>query len=149
MSETTVRIHLHEGSGALPPGFADRSANLFVPGDPQRQPNLSIARDWLERGEALAVYVERQLGMLKARLPGHKLLARDEERLGPGPRAHAGMRIDAQYRSGAQQVRQRQAAFDIGDGRVLVFSAATPGAFDEAFEALWRAWLDSFQLQVR
>ena len=59
------------------------------------------------------------------------------------------MRIDAQYRSGAQQVRQRQAAFDIGDGRVLVFSAATPGAFDEAFEALWRAWLDSFQLQVR
>ena len=140
-----ARVGMHEGSVCLPEGFEDRTANLFVPKDPQSQPNLSIARDWLVQGETLAAYVDRQLGMLKARMPGHKLLARGEERLGQQEPALLGTRIDAQYKNGAQIVRQRQAAFDIGGGRLLVFSAATPRGFDEQFEALWRSWLDSYQ----
>jgi hypothetical protein len=142
---TPARVGLHEGSVGLPAGFEDRTTNLFVPADPQRQPNLSIARDWFAQGETLATYVDRQLGMLKARMPGHKLLDRTTERLGVHAPALAGERIDAQYKNGAQTVRQRQAAFEIGDGRVLVFTAATPRAFDDAFESLWRTWLDSFQ----
>lgn len=144
-STTPARIGLHEGSVSLPPGFEDRTANLFVPADPQNQPNLSIARDWFAQGETLASYVDRQLGVLKARMPGHKLVNRTAERLGVHEPALAGERIEAQYKNGAQTVRQRQAAFDLGNGRVLVFTAATPRAFDEPFELLWRTWLDSFQ----
>jgi len=32
------RIGMHEGSVCLPPGFEDRTTNLFVPADPQHQP---------------------------------------------------------------------------------------------------------------
>lgn len=141
-----ARIGIHEGSVGLPPGFEDRTTNLFVPADPHTQPNLSIARDWLARGETLAVYVDRQLGMLKARMPGYKLLARAEERLGLQEGELVGERIDAQYKNGAQVIRQRQAAFEVGNGRALVFTAATPKAIDEDLERLWRTWLDSFRL---
>lgn len=140
-----ARVGIHEGSVGLPPGFEDRTTNLFVPADPQRQPNLSIARDWLTEGETLVGYVDRQLGILKARMPGHKLLARVNERLGLQEPALVGERIDAQYKNGAQVIRQRQAAFLVGEGRALVFTAATPKVIDERFEALWRTWLDSFR----
>jgi hypothetical protein len=139
------RVGMHEGSVCLPQGFEDRTTNLFVPQDPQNQPNLSIARDWLAPGETLAAYVDRQLGILKARMPGHKLLGRTGERLGTHEPALAGERIEAQYKNGAQTIRQRQAAFEIGEGRALVFTAATPRAFDAHFDALWRNWLDSFE----
>lgn len=144
-TDQPARVVMHEGSVSLPPGFEDRSANLFVPRDPRSQPNLSVARDWLGADETLPAYVERQLAMLGARLPGHRLVARCDERLGQHAPPLVGERIDAQYRSGAQPVRQRQAVFEVGAGRLLVFSASTPGAFDEAFDALWRAWLDSFE----
>lgn len=144
-TNTPARLGLHEGSVNLPVGFEDRTTNLFVPADPQNQPNLSIARDWFKEGETLQAYVDRQLGILKSRMPGHKLLDRLNEQLGLDTSALAGERIDAQYKNGAQIIRQRQAAFDIGAGRALVFSAATPRAFDDAFESMWRAWLDSFQ----
>ncbi|WEF32425.1 DUF1795 domain-containing protein [Pseudoduganella chitinolytica] len=138
------RIGLHEGSVLLPAGFADRTTNMFVPAQPQSQPNLSIARDWFAAGESLELYVDRQLGILKTRMPGHRLLAREPEKLGPAEARLAGERIDAQYKTGATIVRQRQGAFEIAPGRVLVFTAATPRAFDAQFEALWREWLDSF-----
>jgi len=139
------RVGMHEGSVCLPPGFEDRTTNMFVPADPQSQPNLSIARDWFAKGETLAAYVDRQLGILKARMPGHKLLARTVERLGAHEPALVGQRIEAQYKNGAQTIRQRQAAFEIADGRALLFTAATPRAFDAQFDAMWRAWLDSFE----
>ena len=138
------RIGLHEGSIGLPAGFEDRTANLFVPSDPQTTPNLSIARDWLLEAETLPGYVDRQLQLLKSRLPSHKLVARGEERLGRPDGALAGERIDAQYKTGAQTVRQRQAAFLVGPKRALIFTAASPRPFDDAFELLWRAWLDTF-----
>jgi hypothetical protein len=140
-----LRVGMHEGSFHLPPGFDDRTTNLLVPADPQHQPNLSIARDWLAPGEALQEYVDRQLAMLKARMPGHRLLERRSERLGLHDPALLGECIEARYKNGAQAIRQRQAAFEIASGRVLVFTAATPRDFDAGFEAMWRAWLDSFQ----
>jgi len=77
-------------------------------------------------------------------MPGHKLLGRSAERLCAHEPALAGERIEAQYKHGAQVIRQRQAAFEVGAGRALVFTAATPRGFDTHFEAMWRAWLDSF-----
>lgn len=144
-SDLPARIAMHEGSVDLPAGFEDRSANLFVPRDPQNQPNLSVARDWLRAGETLEAYVERQLGILKARLPGHRLLHRDDERLGAHEPALVGVGIAVRYKNGAQIVHQRQAAFEIGNGRILVFTAATPREMDAGFDVLWRTWLDSFR----
>jgi hypothetical protein len=143
-SAAGARIGIHEGSILVPAGFEDRTTNVFVPRDPQNQPNLSIARDWFADGESLATYIDRQLGILKARMPGHKLLARGGEQLGAGA-VLSGERIDAQYKNGQQMIRQRQAAFEVSPGRVLVLTAATPRGFDESFERLWREWLDSFE----
>lgn len=143
-SENGQRIGLHEGSIGLPAGFEDRTTNIFVPANIQHQPNLSIARDWMLEGESLEDYVTRQATILKARLAGHKLLGRTHERLGSGESPLIGERIEAQYKNGAQVVRQRQAAFVVAPRRALILTAATPRAFDEAFEALWRGWLDSF-----
>jgi hypothetical protein len=140
-----ARVGIHEGSVGLPPGFEDRTTNLFVPADPQVQPNLSIARDSLVQGETLAAYVDRQIGILKARMPGHKLLARANERLGLQEPALVGERIDAQYKNGTQVIRQRQAAFLAGENRVIIFTVATPRAIDDRLDMLWRTWLDSFQ----
>lgn len=148
MSEATAtpfeRIGLHEGSIGLPPGYEDRTANMFVPVDPQIQPNLSIARDWLMEGETLAAYVDRQLGILKARIPNHKLIARVPEQLGQGNLPWVGERIEAHYKNGAQMIRQRQAAFLIGSRRALILTVASPHPFNDALETLWRGWLDSF-----
>lgn len=138
------RIGLHEGSIGLPPGFADCTANVFVPADPQKQPNLSVARDWLAADETLATYVDRQLQVLKSRLPNHKLAARAAERLGQGEAGLLGERIEAQYKNGGQTVRQRQAAFLVAPKRALILTAASARPFDDDFEALWRGWLDSF-----
>lgn len=139
-----ARIGLHEGSIGLPAGYEDRTSNIFIPADLQHQPNLSIARDWLQEGEALPAYVERQIALLKARLSSHKLLARAPERLGLHEPALAGERIEAQYKNGVQTIRQRQAAFLIGPRRALILTAASARPFDERFEVLWRGWLDSF-----
>lgn len=139
-----ARIGIHEGSIGLPAGYEDRTSNIFIPADLQHQPNLSIARDWLQEGETLPAYVERQIALLKARLASHKLLARAPERLGLHEPALAGERIEAQYKNGAQTIRQRQAAFLIAPRRALILTAATARPFDERFEALWRGWLDSF-----
>jgi hypothetical protein len=138
------RVTLDEGSVALPQGFDDRTTNLFVPADPQNEPNLGISRDWLTEGESLAAYVDRQLALLKRRLPGHKTLSRTAEQLGQGEATLTGERIDSHYRSGAQTVRQRQAVFLVAPKRALIFTATSPRNFDEQFEALWRSWLESF-----
>ncbi|NHZ64902.1 DcrB-related protein [Massilia genomosp. 1] len=138
------RIGIHEGSIGLPLGYEDRTANIFVPGDPQFQPNLSIARDWLIEGETLASYVDRQLGILKARIPNHKFIGRVPEQLGQNNPAWIGERIEAHYKNGAQMIRQRQAAFLIGSKRALIFTMASPHPFNDKLEALWRGWLDSF-----
>jgi hypothetical protein len=143
------RIGIHEGSIGLPPGFEDRTANMFVPNDPQNQPNLSIARDWLAANETLGTYVDRQLQVLKSRLPNHKLVARVADRLGQDATGLIGERIEAQYKNGTQMVRQRQAAFLIGPKRALILTAASPRPFDERFETLWRGWLDSFEQAPR
>lgn len=140
----TERIILHEGSVVLPQRFEDRTTNVFVPKDPQTEPNLSISRDWLNEGESLVAYVDRQLAVLKRRLPGHKALSQAAESLGQGEAALSGERIDCHYRSGAQIVRQRQAVFLVAPKRALIFSATSPRNLDEEFETLWRDFLDSF-----
>jgi hypothetical protein len=139
-----LRINFHEGSVMLPPGFEDRTTNLFVPTNPQAQPNLSVARDWMKSGETLQTYVDRQLALLKSQLASHRLLARDAAQLGHGEKALTGQRIDANYKNGKHLVHQRQAAFELKELRVIVFTASSPIGFNAAFEQLWVMWLGSY-----
>lgn len=116
MTDSENRIRIHEGSIVLPNGFEDRTTNLFVPVDTAAQPNLSVARDWLKDGEALAPYIDRQIALLKSRLQGHRVLSRQAERLGPEIDGLPGERIDAAYRNGPKTVFQRQGAFIVAPG---------------------------------
>lgn len=138
------RVAFTEGSVGLPPGFEDRTTNLFVPANPQLQPNLSVARDWMKAGETLETYVDRQLGLLKSQLASHRLITREAARLGDGGAALTGQRIDSVYKSGKSAVYQRQAAFEVAAARVLVFTASSPRGFGDAFEELWASWLSSY-----
>lgn len=139
-----ARVRFHEGSIPLPEGFEDRTTNLFVPPNPQQAPSLSIARDWMQDQEPLSDYVERQLGRLKKHMAGYKLLSRGEARLGQGETALPGWRVDAQYKSGAQPVFQRQAVFEVAPSRALIFTASSARPFDEHANTLWRTWLEAF-----
>ncbi|ACR30727.1 DUF1795 domain-containing protein [Burkholderia glumae] len=145
MTDSDNRIRIHEGSIALPAGFEDRTTNLFVPADLAAQPNLSVARDWLKDGEALDAYVDRQNALLKSRLQGYRLIARAAERLGVEDGGIAGERLDTAYRNGARTVFQRQAAFVVAPGRVLIFTASSAKSFGATYDALWRDWLDGYR----
>jgi hypothetical protein len=156
-SEPANFLTFSEGRVLLPDGYEDRTTNLLVPANPQTQPNLSVARDWMKPGETLATYVDRQLGLLKSQLASHKLLNRDVTWLGR-PAADAadvpdesepasglkGERIDATYKNGKQTLFQRQAAFEVAVRRILVFTATSPRSFGSDFDAVWDAWLASY-----
>jgi hypothetical protein len=157
-------IHFTEGRVQLPDGYEDRTTNLLVPANPQTQPNLSIARDWMKADETLTAYVDRQLGLLKSQLASHKLLGRQPIRLGAPPDEQTqlpeevlaadspgepqsfieGERIDATYKSGKQTLYQRQAAFEVAALRVLVFTATSAQPLGREFDTLWNDWLASF-----
>ncbi|MBR7977020.1 DUF1795 domain-containing protein [Burkholderia vietnamiensis] len=145
MTDSENRIRIHEGSIVLPDGFEDRTTNLLVPDDLAKQPNLSVARDWLKDGETLAPYIDRQVSLLKSRLQGLRLLSRQAERLGPEADGMPGERIDTAYRNGAKMVFQRQAAFIVAPGRVLIFTASNAKSFNDTFDTFWRTWLDGYR----
>ena len=84
-----ARVRFTEGSVELPGGYEDRTTNLLVPPNIQVQPNLSVARDWMKPGEALPAYVDRQMGLLRSQLAGHRVLSRHEAWLGEPPAAGA------------------------------------------------------------
>lgn len=140
------RVLFTEGSVQLPPGYEDRTSNVLVPANTQVQPNLSIARDWMKPGETLVTYVDRQLGLLKSQLAGHRVIVREPVRLGADETtALTGERIDASYKNGKLLVHQRQAAFEVAPSRVLVFTASSLNGFRVEFEQLWAEWLASYQ----
>ena len=145
-----ARVVFTEGSIGLPPGYEDRTTNVLVPANVQVQPNLSVARDWMKPGETLPTYVDRQLALLKSQLAGHHLISRQPARLGreDDEAALTGERIDARYRNGKLTIYQRQAAFELSPGRIVVFTGARAHGFGDEFEQLWAQWLASYQAPV-
>jgi hypothetical protein len=116
-----------------------------VPADPQREPNLSIARDRFAGGETLPEYVARQVAVLKKKLPGYK--AEPAVAVAVGAEGRPGLRVQASYRSGATTVHQRQAVVALSAGRALVFTMSSPRPIDPAADALWTAWLAGVELE--
>jgi hypothetical protein len=135
-----------EGRMAVPPGYREQTTNLLLPADPQQQPTFNITRDPLLPDETLDAYVDRQLGVLEARLTGYKLLARGPASLGPRGDACRGTSISARYRSGKQEVHQRQAVFLLDPQRALIFTISAGRPLSAEEEQGWTDWLASYQL---
>lgn len=142
-----IRFHFDEGSVLFPAGYEDRTVNTFVPADPQREPNLSVARDRLLEGEALPRYVERQLALMRKKLPGHK--AGEVQAIALEGAGLSGLVVQSTYRSGTTTVHQRQAVFEVAPGRALVFTLSSPRPLDAAADALWSGLLADLQLAPR
>lgn len=136
---------LQEGRLTLPVGFQDRSVNMFIPGNVVPAPfSLTIARDTTLPGEALPDYVDRQVGLIAAKLRKYKRQSTRDVWLGaqsPLP----GLQIDAHYQSDGRTIYQRQSAFLIAADRALVFSGTCQNPFDDPLDQLWADVLASFQ----
>ncbi len=138
---------IHEGSIQFPEGFQDRSTNIFVHGEPGKSTlNFNISRDSVLPGENLQQYVTRQIELMRSKLNAYRLKARYAAHLGANP-GIPGEQIDATQRNNNLVFYQRQAAFLLHEGRVLVFSATNIVPASEAFDAFWRWWLSSFVLR--
>lgn len=136
---------LHEGRISLPSGFQDRSVNMFIPGNVVPAPfSLTIARDTTQPGEALADYVDRQVGLIAAKLRKYKRQCTRDVQLG-SQAPIVGLQVDAHYQSDSRTIYQRQAAFLIDAERALVFSGTCQNPFDDHLDRLWADVLASFQ----
>lgn len=142
---SSIRYQIQEGSFHQPPNMQDRSMNNFVfPASGAVSFNISIARDVMLAEETINAYVTRQIALLAKNMPGHKMSARGSAYLGFGQQQIHGEQIDASYKSGKQQVWQRQAAFVIGPSKVLIFSCSSANALTGEQEAVWQDLLHSF-----
>jgi hypothetical protein len=141
MTSETARCLFSEGSVALPEGYQDRTVNIFPPpaaGDAA----FNISRDTPEPNEALADYIERQLGLMKTHLKGWKTLAREAVRLGhDGPQGEC---LHASYMRGAERIWQRQAVFLTGPDKVLVFTLSKNTELSAQDEKAFSELLASF-----
>lgn len=136
---------IQEGKLTLPSGFQDRSVNMFVPGVTLPAPfSLTLSRDITLPGESLAEYVERQVGLIAAKLRKYKR----QDAIGVELSSRlpiAGLQIDAHYQNDGRPVYQRQAAFIVAPDRALVFSATSQMPFDDQLNQLWADVLASFE----
>lgn len=134
-----------EGSFTLPEGFQDRTVNMFVFGTTTPAPlSITLSRDTHLPGEDLAGYLKRQLKLLASKLRGYTVLEQKTVELSashPVP----GVQIEAYYMSDKRPIHQRQAAFIIAPGRVLVFACTSQGDFTADQNRNWTDLLASYQ----
>ncbi|WP_339495160.1 MULTISPECIES: DUF1795 domain-containing protein [unclassified Pseudomonas] len=135
---------LPEGRINLPQGFEDRSVNMFILGSSIPAPlSITLSRDNTLPGEELNTYFERQIKLISAKYKGYTVLGRSAAVLS---QAHPlpGLQVDAYYFNDRQAFFQRQAAFEVQPGRVLVFSTTRPGEFSAQQNTDWLTLLNSF-----
>lgn len=137
---------LQEGRLTLPATFQDRSVNMFIPGSTVPAPfSLTVARDTTLPGEVLSDYIDRQVGLIAAKLRKFKRQSTRDALLG-AQSALPGLQVDAHYQSDGQTIYQRQAVFLVSTDRALVFSGTSKSPFDDQLNQLWADVLASFQL---
>ncbi|EPN58103.1 DUF1795 domain-containing protein [Pseudomonas syringae pv. actinidifoliorum] len=136
---------LHEGSIALPDGFKDRTVNMFAFGDSVPAPlNITISRDDMPSTEDLSTYISRQVKLIANQLRGYTLTDKKPAILSTGQTV-SGIQVDAYYMHEGRPIYQRQAAFEIMPGRILVFSATSQTDFSASQDEDWLQLLASFQ----
>lgn len=136
---------LQEGSIALPEGFQDRTVNMFILGSNIPAPlNITISRDNVLPSEDLDAYIDRQVKLIASKLRGYTVLARKPAQLSSS-QPLMGVQIEGYYLNDGRPVYQRQAAFEIAPGRILVFSTTSQKDFSGKQNESWLALLSSFQ----
>ncbi|MFJ4445225.1 DcrB-related protein [Pseudomonas sp. NPDC089422] len=136
---------LAEGTLQLPEGLQDRTVNIFVqPSSGPAHLNFNVARDDLPAEESLGAYVDRQLALIGSKLRNYTLLGKRPVSLSTAAPL-AGLQVDAYYLHDGRPVYQRQAAFEVTPGRILVFSATSQSEFNAGQDACWQQLLDGFQ----
>jgi hypothetical protein len=136
---------LQEGSITLPEGVQDRTVNMFVVGNSVPAPlNITVGRDNMLPAEDLNAYISRQIKLITSKLRGYTLLGKKAAELSTG-QTFAGIQVDAYYMNDGRPVYQRQAAFEIQPGRILVFSTTSQADFSTVQDENWLKLLTSFQ----
>ncbi|MEX5687686.1 DcrB-related protein [Pseudomonas silesiensis] len=137
--------HLQEGSFTLPEGFQDRTVNMFVFGNTVPGPlSITLSRDAHLPGEDLSAYLKRQLKLLASKLRGYTVLEQKTVSLSAS-QPIPGVQIEAYYLNDKRSIYQRQAAFIIGPGRVLVFACTSQADFTAEQNRNWSDVLASFE----
>ena len=135
---------LPEGRITLPQGFEDRSVNMFILGSSIPAPlSITLSRDNTLPGEELNTYFERQIKLISAKYKGYTVLGRSAAALSQA-QPLPGLQVDAYFFNDRQAFFQRQAAFEVQPGRVLVFSTTRPGEFSAQQNTDWLTLLNSF-----
>jgi hypothetical protein len=136
---------LQEGSIVLPEGFQDRTVNMFVLGNSIPAPlNVTVSRDNMLPAEDLKSYIDRQVKLIASKLRGYTLLGKKVATLST-QQPLAGIQVDAYYLNDGRPAYQRQAAFEIEPGRILVFSTTSQTDFGPTQNENWLQLLSSFQ----
>jgi len=136
---------LQEGSIVLPEGFQDRTVNMFVLGNTIPAPlNVTVSRDNMLPAEDLKAYIDRQVKLIASKLRGYTSLGKQSVALST-QQPFAGIQVDAYYMNDGRPIYQRQAAFEIEPGRVLVFSTTSQADFSAIQTENWLQLLASFQ----
>ena len=142
---TSMDYQLQEGSIVLPEGVQDRTVNMFVVGNSVPAPlNITVGRDNMLAGEDLNAYISRQIKLITSKLRGYTLLGKKAAALSTR-QTLAGIQVDAYYMNDGRPVYQRQAAFEIQPGRILVFSTTSQVDFSPVQDENWLQLLSSFQ----
>lgn len=140
-----MEYHLQEGTLTLADGFQDRTVNMFVLGSSIPAPlSITLSRDDTLPGETLTAYVDRQVKLIAAKLRGHTLLGRKPATLSINEPLE-GIQVDAYYLNDGRPLYQRQAAFEVAPGRILVFSTTSQSDFSKRQDQDWLALLASFR----
>ncbi|MFJ4065892.1 DcrB-related protein [Pseudomonas sp. NPDC089996] len=140
---------LAEGTLQLPEGLQDRTVNIFVqPNSGPTHLNITVSRDDLLPEESLEAYVDRQVAQIGSKLRNYTLLGKRSASLSTSVPL-AGLQIDAYYLHDGRPVHQRQAAFEVAAGRILVFCATSQNNFNAKQDACWQQLLDGFRPRVQ
>ncbi|MFZ0155541.1 DUF1795 domain-containing protein [Pseudomonas sp. Hg5Tf] len=136
---------LQEGSITLPEGFQDRTVNMFVLGNSIPAPlNITLSRDNLLPAEDLKAYIDRQVKLIAAKLRGYTVLDKKPAQLSASQPLD-GLQVNAYYLNDGRPVYQRQAAFEVAPGRILVFSTTSQADFTGTQNDNWLDLLKSFE----
>lgn len=138
---------INEGRFTVPAGFEDKSTTVLQGVGGDKQLSLTVIRDVLEDHEGINEYVVRQLGELKKRLPGYKMLDKKTAFLG-AKAAIEGVQIESRYKYNKSEVFQRQAGFIVHDRKVLVLTLTRSLPFEEQAELCWQDLLSGFELRL-
>ncbi|MCI0915350.1 DcrB-related protein [Pseudomonas putida] len=136
---------LQEGSITLPEGFQDRTVNMFILGNNIPAPlNITLSRDNLLPAEDLKAYIDRQVKLIATKLRGYTVLSKTPAQLSSS-QPLAGIQVEGYYMNEGRPVYQRQAAFEVAPGRILVFSTTSQKDFSGKQNESWLELLSSFQ----